>query len=559
MVSILDSRRLTGPSLLLDGPGCAIEVAVSQADADRLLVAWHESAQALLAALDWPIGEISWRRYPGGATAAFEAPETALYSACEVNEAAWRMANEEPERRTPATYVEALRTKIDAEWSPPRVELRTAALARGLRFLADDEWLTIGSGSGSISWPVDNLPAVPEVPWDRLSDIPVALITGTNGKTTTVRLLSAMASAAGRFAGNTSTDGVQMDGEFILRGDYTGGEGARTILRDQRVDMALLEVARGGMLRRGLPVEEADAALVSNVGNDHLGEYGIDDLDALAQVKLLVSKASRSGGELIVNIDDPRLQRLVPEPDQAVTLGEHAGPGFTERSGRLGALLDSKFIPWVETRDVPITVGGAARHNIYNCLGAMAVANAIGLGRRAIVEGLTAFRGDAASNPGRCNLFEYGDLRVIADFAHNPEGIDAALQMARAMRPARLLLVLGQAGDRDDASIDELARVVWRHAPDRVLLKEMERYLRGRQSGEVTSRLAAELALAGAPAGCIEQLPSEAAAVQRALEWADAGDILLVLLHADRSRMLEYFESLQTGGWLAGDTLPPLP
>ncbi len=553
-MNLTNSRRLTGPSLFLDGPGEAIDIA-GKDDVATAADAWTEMARKLLDQLGWTDSTTHVFPYAGGATLVFSAPEDALYSACEANEAAWEAATSD-EDIDPET-IESLRQTIEDERDPRRVELAAAAAEHGVRFLADDEQLSLGSGKGCQVWPVTDLPAVDAVDWGKISDIPVALITGTNGKTTTARMLSAIASAAGLIAGNTSTDGVQIAGEMILEGDYTGGEGARAVLQNPRVEVAFLENARGGMLRRGLPVERAEAALVTNVGTDHLGEYGINTLEDLARVKLLVAKAVREAGTLVVNADDPHLDSATAHRKVSFSLQDRAPqPAFVRHRGRLGKLSEDGFVPWIEVADIPATLGGAALHNAANALGAMAVADALGISRRAVVEGLSSFGADVASNPGRANVFDFSRLRAFVDFAHNPEGLTAVLDMAERLGAERTLMLTGQAGDRDDESIRKLAEVAARHDPDRIIVKDMARYLRGRREGEVVDLIVNALKTAGYDGDRIGTATDEMTAVREALAWGRPGDVLLLLVLSEREPVLELLQQLQQSDWQPGNPLP---
>lgn len=557
----MDSRRLTGPNIFLPGPGAVLECPVDDPGASELIGAWERAVGAIWSDLGWPPPLSAVRRYSGFATLAATAPEDALYTACEANETAWARAvsehGGEPPKHHPMTDLVAM---FADERSPHRVAIAAAAARHGVRFLADDELASVGSGRGCKVWPVHALPDPAAVDWSEVSDIPVALITGTNGKTTTVRMLSAIAAKAGLRSGNTSTDGVQLDGETILTGDYTGGEGARVLLRDRSVDMAFLEVARGGMLRRGLPVETADVAYVANVGTDHLGEYGIDTLDQLASVKLLVAKAVAGAGILVLNADDPRLApTLSGERSAAICVDPSEMPeggAFVRHRGRLGSVNDGQFNAWLEAADVPATIGGAAVHNVYNALGAMAVASHLGIERRAVAEGLSAFRSDAATNPGRCNFFELGGLRAVVDYAHNPEGLDLLLRMAARLEPRRTLVIIGQAGDRNDASIDALADACAAHGPDFVIVKQMDRYGRGRDAAEVTRRLADRLRAGGVAEDRLAICPDEISAVHAALAWGRSGDLLVLLSHAERAAVLKLVQELQASGWQPGTALP---
>ncbi len=554
------SRRLTGPNLFLPGFGVVLEAPVVDATAHALVSAWQTAVGEVWAQLDWPVPVTEVHRYPGFATLAASAPEDVLYTACVANETAWALAVEGQALAAGShRTIPELRANSAAERDPRRLQIAEAAGRHGVRFLADDELLSVGSGRGCKVWPVRALPDPSTIAWDEVHDIPVALITGTNGKTTTVRMLAAIATAAGLTAGNTSTDGVQLAGAMILEGDYTGGEGARTLLRDARVDVAFLEVARGGMLRRGLPVETADVAYVSNIGTDHLGEYGIDTLDRLAEVKLLVAKATEADGTLIVNGDDPRLAPVLDVPRSLPVLvdpGELPSRGFARHRGRLGIVDGARFVPWLEQADIPATLGGAAIHNVYNALGAMAVATQMGIDRRAIIDGLSAFASDPKTNPGRCNLFNLGGLRAIVDYAHNPEGLDVILRTAAALRPQRTLVVIGQAGDRGDEALDALADTCAAHEPDLVVVKTMEKYARGRDASEVSRHIWRRLRDAGLPTERLALAPDERAAVRIALEWGREGDLLLLLSQADRGAILDVLGRLGGDNWQPGTALP---
>ncbi|HXO20855.1 MAG TPA: cyanophycin synthetase, partial [Thermoanaerobaculia bacterium] len=192
--------------------------------------------------------------------------------------------------------------------------------------------------------------------------------------------------------------------------------------------------------------------------------------------------------------------------------------------------------------EVPIAHGGAARYNLANALGAIGLAAALGLSPEHMARGLAAVRGTAADNPGRANLFAIGGFRVLLDYAHNPHGLAALLDLAASFPAARRLIVLGQAGDRDDDAIRELARIAWRARPDRVVIKEMPSLLRGRAAGEVPAILADELARQGAPPAAIVKAGSEPEAVRQALAWARPGDLLILLVHTDREEAFEILE-----------------
>ena len=341
------------------------------------------------------------------------------------------------------------------------------------------------------------------------------------------------------------------------------------LLRRPEVETAVLETARGGLLRRGLAVEHAQAAVVTNIAADHLGEFGVQTLAELAETKLLVARAVGAGGRVVLNADDPVLakagQRVAPElawftldPANPIVRAHIVGGGTA-------ALLDGSALVLIERGNrtvlasadtMPIALGGAARHNLANALAAAAAAGALGIDHDAIRRTLERFGRSPEDNPGRANVIELGGAHLFLDYVHNPHGM-AALAAALERFPARRRLVLlGQAGDRDDASIRELARAALALRPDRVVLKEMDAYLRGRAPGEVTRLMTSALIDAGFPGDAIAAAPTEVDAVRAALTWAEPGDLLVLGIHQDRRAVMAFLDSVRGGGWAAGNPLP---
>ena len=571
-MKLLDSRRLTGPNLLLSGPGAVIEVDPQEASPAQCVDRWSHHARVILNALGWSEAELAHRSHQGGVTLAFDAPIDSLYAATEVNEWAFTAAAAEIDgTRVPKMETAAVRLRlaIEQERNPHLIDLRAAAQKHGVSCLCDDESISVGLGKGSRTWPVDAIPDPKEVDWSTIHDIPVALVTGTNGKTTTVRLLAKIADAAGLTAGLTSTDWIRVGEEIIDAGDYSGPGGGRQVLRNPSVEIAVLETARGGMLRRGLAVERADVALVTNVAADHLGESGVYDLDDLAMAKLVVSKAAKT---MVLNADDRRLVEHGARLDGPTTwfsllennpyLLEHRAKGGTacwlsETEIILGQDQGESIVSNVDS--IPIALGGAARHNISNAMGAIGVAFGLGLDFRAIRTGLETFQSNPTENPGRLNLFDLGGATAIVDFAHNPHGMEALLEMASAMPARRRLVTTGQAGDRDDASIIDLAQTIARSRIDWVIVKEMRDYLRGRAEGEVADMIVTELLRSGVQAEAIDRVDSEMDSVRQALSWCREGDLLLLITHSKRSGVVSFLNRLVEIGWSPGQPVPGPP
>jgi len=569
--TIRDSRRLTGPNLVTDRPGAVLEVELPDPAADELVRFWKHEAQLALAAVGWAGESLHVRRYPGGASLALTAPIDALYAATEVNEWAWTAATARFRCEPVDAVAEHARLAalIAEERKPALLALQQAAAARGLRFLWDDEAVSLGTGAGSMTWAMDALPAPDDVDWAALRNIPVALITGSNGKTTVTRLVSGMITAAGLVGGHTSTDGVKVGGELLEAGDFSGPGGARRLLRDRRVEMAVLETARGGLLRRGLAIDHADVALVTNIAEDHLGESAVYSLADLAEAKLVVARALGGTRPLVLNADDPALvaagaQFAGPiawfslDPDHPTLAGarRRGRSTATVREGQIILGTGTQERPITPLASVPITVGGAARHNVANALAASLVGALLGLDDPSIAAGLAALTNSPTGNLGRLNAFEFGGVRVFVDFAHNPHGITALMEMAQALPATRRLVVIGQAGDRDDHAILELARTAWAGRPDRVLVKEMPGYLRGRAAGEVSGMLLAELRSLGAREDQLDLAVGELPAARQALGWARDGDLLLLTVHADRDTVLRYLQRLAAAQWTAETPLP---
>jgi UDP-N-acetylmuramyl tripeptide synthase len=571
-VRLLDSRRLTGPNLLLDRAGAVLDLELSDAERDRALAGWRGAVTRLLHAVGWHGEALAMRSFAGGASVAFTAPTDALYSATDLNEAAWTAAQAELEGTSPldmTSTVESLRTSIAAERRPALTALRDAARARGVLFLHGEEMVSVGSGAGAAVWPEAEIPAPSAVDWVWVQDVPIALVTGSNGKTTTVRLVGAMAKEAGRVAGITSTDGVFVGTRQIGEGDFSGPSGARLLLRDPGVEIAVLETARGGLLRRGLTVERADVAVVTNIADDHLGEFGVQDLATLTEVKLLVARAIGAAGRVVLNADDPRLvaasrELIVPiawfslDPANPVITAHVArgGRAAVLRGDELALIERGRAATVTRAAELPIALGGAARYNVANALAAVLAAGGLGISLEAISATLRRFGDDPGDNVGRANLLEVGGVKVLVDYAHNPHGLEALASAAAGVPSRRRLVMLGQAGDRSDEAIRELARAAMALRPDRVVAKDMDRYLRGRAPGEIPGIMADELRRMGLPEDRISAGDLEVPAVEKALEWARPGDLLILAIHQDRPVVAALLDRLIKAGWQAGEPLP---
>ena len=539
----LDARRLTGPSLLLESHGSILDVACSAAEAERLVPVWQANVGRMLAELGWDDVEFATATLTGGVSLAFTAPVDALYAASAINEWAWAACDHELNAADAPDFpaaLEQIRAAICEEANPALVELEAEAAARGVTMLWDDDEVSLGLGRHSETWPVRELPELQSLDWGRFRDVPTALVTGTNGKTTTVRLAAHILRAAGYSVGMSSTDYIAVNGAVIDRDDWSGPGGARNVLRHREIDAAILETARGGLLRRGLGVYGADAAVISNIGRDHLGDFGSRSLDELMDIKWIVSRPVRDRGTLVLNADDARLvARASGYPGTLAWFSldsgnpvvsshtRHGGTAFVLENGELLKIEGGQRESLCGAAEIPITLGGAARHNVANALAAAALAFALGVSAADVRSGLTSMT--QAENPGRGNVFEVDGFKVIIDFAHNPQAIDALLDMAAAMQGKRKVLCFAQAGDRPDDLIRELARNAWEKGLDRVIVSELAHYYRGRDPGEVFGLIKDELLRCGAREEQIEHNDEEIESFDSALAWARPGDLVIML------------------------------
>jgi cyanophycin synthetase len=367
-------------------------------------------------------------------------------------------------------------------------------------------------------------------------------VTGTNGKTTTTRMIAHVLRSVGRHVGWATTAGVFIDGELVLEGDYTGPQGAWRVFGEPGLDAAILETARGGILLRGLAYESNDVSVFTNVSEDHLGHYGIETEDGLAQVKSVVVRVTRPGGYAVLNADDPRVRGaasglhasvfwVTQDPEHMTVLAHQrtGGRALVIRDGVVIEVRGTHEDPLIEIAAVPITFGGAARHMVENTLCAAAACLALGLPREAIAAALTSFGTEPSHNAGRLHRYEVNGATVILDYAHNVVGLAHLLELAARYRSGegRLIAIIGTAGDRGDDILREMGRLAAAKS-DLVLVKETKRYLRGRASAaEMNAAFVAGINEAGDTPYQI--VATELGALEQALCDLRPGDVVAMM------------------------------
>jgi cyanophycin synthetase len=367
--------------------------------------------------------------------------------------------------------------------------------------------------------------------------IPVVAITGTNGKTTTSLLIAHAARLAGLRTGVTTTEGVYVDGQLTMKGDCTGYRSARSLLTSPDVDFAVLETARGGILKRGLAYDRCDVSVVLNVSSDHLGLDGVETIEDLAKVKAVV--AQRASRAVVLNAEDDHCVAMAKDLQENVEVLYFALDAdnpvllrHLERGGRGVYLEDNTVVlatgarheALVDVRQMPVSLNGCARYNIANALAATAALAASGFGNAEIVAGMRSFVSDSKHNPLRSNVFDVEGVTVIVDYAHNCAAYAALAETARAMTPGRVVGVVAAPGDRRDADLVDIGRTCAAGFDDLVVYETENR---GRADGEV-----AALLVQGARLGRIasDKLSSELdvhRAIRKGLALCQAGDVLV--------------------------------
>jgi len=539
----LDARRLTGPNILWDKAGSILDVYCTPDEADRLIPFCESKIRQMLDAVGWGQESVCHVRLAGGASIAFSGPIDALYAASAISEWVWACCDAEFNGAQAADFDEAVATieeAIAAEVNPPLLALEQAAIDHGVSFLWDDDDVSVGHGTGSETWSFTDLPDPAKIDWAAFHDVPVGIVTGTNGKTTTARIAKHILQTAGRSVGLSCTDWVSINDTIIDRDDWSGPGGARMVLREKDVDVAILETARGGLLRRGLGVNTANAALITNIAEDHLGDFGSQSVEELLNIKWIVSHAVVASGVLILNADDELLVGKsrgfggtivwfsLDENNPVIRKHtENGGLAFVHEDSDLVRVDGDVRELICGASEVPITLAGAAFHNIANALGAAALTEQLGMSLDDIRKGLTTMSQDA--NPGRSNLYPVRDFKVLVDFAHNPQAMQALFAMARAIPARRRALSFAQAGDRTDAQIRELARSAWSIGLDLACIAELEKYRRGREEGEVFTLIRDELIKCGAREDQVRYFGTESESFDAALAWAETGDLVVLL------------------------------
>lgn len=373
------------------------------------------------------------------------------------------------------------------------------------------------------------------------SRIPIISITGTNGKTTVTRMIEHVLRKSGLCVGMTTTDGIYIDGEQVVEGDTTGPQSAQVVLGDPAVEAAVLETARGGIVRRGLGYDWSDIGVMTNIGDDHVGQDGIQSVEDIVYIKSLVAERVKEGGTLILNADNEHLAKLMEcervnrIPRQVVyfsldennpVLRAHLQSGGTAYIAKNKALIESagQTERWMaDLSMLPVVMNGAADFQIANLLATVVACRAYGLEQDVLLQGFISFS-SSVNNPGRANLYRLNGGHVIVDYGHNSDAFEAICRMASTWTDRRVTGVIGVPGDRDDAIIDRAARVAAKGF-NRVIVRE-DHDLRGRKPGDVANILCRAIREASPELEC-EVVLDEIEALRRAANEMVKGEVIV--------------------------------
>ena len=550
-----EARRLTGPNLLWDHPGAILDVFIQGIDKNKVVNVWQKWIATLLTEFGWQ-QQTTYRLHSEGANLALSAPMDALYCACDLAELAWDCCVAELSSDTTPNWqlrLTELHSELAEELNPLLMTFIDEAQKHGVSCVTDDDDVSLGMGKSSHTWPARSLPDLNSIDWQQYKNIPRAFITGTNGKSTSVRLASHIAKAAGYVAGVTSTDFIRVGDDIIDTGDYSGPGGARMLLRDPRTEMAFLEVARGGILRRGIPIDSVDAVLITNVASDHLGQYGINTVKELAETKFVVAKGLDAQGTIVLNADNELVieEGLKLKQNICWYSTDESNPLIQSQlsSGGAAVFIRNNHIIYAAGNEqeniasleqVPMTLNGAAQHNVQNALGVVGLSKVLNLPTQAIRIGLKDFGSNAQDNPGRGNIYDINGIKVLVDFAHNEHSMRAVVKTINQLPAKRKIAMFSHAGDRSDEEICDLTDAVIELDASLYIVTELEHYLRGRELGEVPRVVGEYLRQQSIPSKKIKYVSDPLEGAKAAMNFAQPGDVVLLFVLAGREQVHQY-------------------
>lgn len=542
-------HRITGPHLLLPKTGAAVWLQVDKEES------WSSHKETIFKRIEaassgLPFGgKMIEHHYDGGVAIAISAPPDLLYTACAVLE--WA-TSQEPKSGELWDSIDSERQNEEAAHLR---DLHEWASTHRIQAFDDEDGFTLGLGCHHQTWPLDGLPQLESLTANRFDNVPIAYITGTNGKTTSTRMLARIAQAHGLTPGHTSSDGVVINGESVEHGDWTGPGAARIVLRHRAIDVALLETARGGLMRRGLVLGNADAAVVTNISADHLGEWGLTNVERLADAKLVVARGLRPGGTLILGSEcailNAAVERLPHSIRDTIAIKRFGSRSKSQETIGLDAWIQEDQLVFkhnglertIHVQEIPTSLNGVAVHNIHNAGVAGLAALALGWSFESVERGLKSLHPNPDDSRGRANLYELEQKYVLLDFAHNPGGLKMMAELSRRFRPGDRYLLMGQAGDRSPELIQGLANAAVEIGLAGVVVKNLPEHAYERDPDEIALSQVEALVRAGQVRSSIEHVPDEVEAASRLLDRATPGSLTFLIGHENVDGMMQMLQS----------------
>ena len=369
--------------------------------------------------------------------------------------------------------------------------------------------------------------------------IPIISITGTNGKTTTTRMVGHILKTHGLNVGMAVTGGIYINDKCILQGDTTGPASARMLLMNKNIDVAVLETARGGIIRSGLAYDLSDIGVLTNISEDHLGLDEVETLEDLLYVKSLVIEAVKTNGYAVLNADDPLVVQAAQrtksniiyfsKEEDNLIIHKHLAEGGIAvflRNGYITIATGESMIQSIHVTDIPATYKGKLIYNIENALAAVAVGYGMNIPISTIENALTTFKADEIHNPGRFNIFNINNFRVVVDYGHNIASYQRTGEALKKLGASKLIGIIGVPGDRQDSFIKKVGTIAGKIF-DKIIIKE-DKDLRGRIQGEVAKLLLEGVISAGVPKNQIEIIHDEKQALKKAMLEAESEDVIVI-------------------------------
>lgn len=549
-------RVLAGTNVFFSGVGAIAEYVTRSEQKLEFAQAFEIELRKVLDALDWDDVQIYKKIYSRGVIFAIPTEFDYSYAGCKILTVAFDIVaarfNGQPELDF-EEEIDYLRYVLSRERYITLRNIYNEAQDRSLNVYYHEDKITIGSGKGSFTADIAEV-GFDDVPWDNIYDIPSVLVTGTNGKTTTVRLTSFISQHAGKTVGYCSTDWVMINGNIVSQGDLSGPNGNRTVMTNPDVDVAVLEVARGGIVKRGLATSHVNGAVVMNVSEDHLGVNGIDSVHDLAAAKFVVQDAVRPGGTNIFNLDDQISTEFINSFDnpravfsQKLSFAEVSN--YIRNDDDYACLVeDNSFYVFkanqkyfvAKVNEVDLTYNGIAKHNIENVLAAICLSISLGRTYEEIRAGLLSFRNDI-HNHGRFNMFDVKNNKILVDYGHNFASVDNMLKFARSIaKPtSKITVLLGFSGDRK-FMINNIAKSVIENKVDHVILKLFTSHLRGADVGELAQMLRGSLLRHGFPESqIVATVDTEMEALDIILSNLGEDNIYILLCQDEASEIID--------------------